>query len=334
LLFDVGYSGEGTRGDALQSELTLGLADELNIAPLGVGAWAWGSTRLWGYGKEYNRSDVERAFRASMAQGVTLIDTAEMYGNGASERIIGEILREGGFEGTPVIATKFAPLPYRFSAKSLLSAVDKSLERLGIETIDLYQIHFPSPFLRINGLMDALAETVKAGKVRRVGVSNYDANQMRRAYERLASHGIPLASNQVEYSLLQRAPETNGVLEACRDLGVTLIAYSPIAKGLLTGKYGPGGDRPAGLVRHMGRTFGEQNLKKTEPVLNILREIGEAHDKQPAQVALNWLITQKYTFPIPGAKNELQARQNAGALGWEMAGEEAEKLELATLGWR
>src|SRR4030095_9500067 len=104
-----------------------------------------------------------------------------------------------------------------------------------------------------------------------------------------------------------------------------------IAKGLLTGKYGPGGDKPAGLVRHMGRTFGEQNLKKTEPVLNILREIGEAHDKQPAQVALNWLITQKYTFPIPGAKNELQARQNAGALGWEMAGEEAEKLELATL---
>ena len=121
LLFGVGYSGEGTRGDALQSELTLGLADELNIAPLGVGAWAWGSTRLWGYGKEYNRSDVERAFRASMAQGVTLIDTAEMYGGGASERIIGEILREGGFEGTPVIATKFAPLPYRFSAKSLLT---------------------------------------------------------------------------------------------------------------------------------------------------------------------------------------------------------------------
>jgi aryl-alcohol dehydrogenase-like predicted oxidoreductase len=322
------------RGDALQSELTIGLADELNVAPLGVGAWAWGTTRLWGYGKEYDRSDVGRAFRASMAEGVTLVDTAEMYGNGASERIIGEILREGGFEGTPVIATKFAPLPYRFSAKSLLKAVDKSLQRLGIDTIDLYQIHFPNPIFGINGLMDALAETVKAGKVRRVGVSNYGADQMRQAHDRLASHGISLASNQVEYSLLQRAPETNGVREACRDLGVTLIAYSPIAKGLLTGKYGPGADRPPGLVRRMGRTFGEQNLKKVEPVVNILREIGEAHNKQPAQVALNWLITQKKTFPIPGAKNELQARQNAGALGWEMTGEEAEKLELATLGWR
>ena len=322
------------RGDALQSELSIGLADELNIAALGIGAWAWGTTRLWGYGKEYDRSDVGNAFRASMAEGVTLVDTAEMYGNGASERIIGEILREGGFEGTPVIATKFAPLPYRLSSKSLLSAVEKSLERLGIETIDLYQIHFPTPILKIKSLMDALAETVKAGKVRRVGVSNYDADQMKRAYDGLASHGVSLASNQVEYSLLKRAPETNGVLEASRDLGVTLIAYSPIAKGLLTGKYGPGGDRPSGLVRRMGRAFGEQNLKKIEPVLNILREIGEAHNKQPAQVALNWLITQRNTFPIPGAKNEHQARQNASALGWEMSGEEAEKLELATLGWR
>jgi aryl-alcohol dehydrogenase-like predicted oxidoreductase len=322
------------RGDALERELTIGLADELNIAPQGVGAWAWGTTRLWGYGKEYNRSDVGRAFRASMAEGVTLFDTAEMYGNGASERIIGGMLREGAFEGTPVIATKFAPLPYRLSARSLLKAVDKSLERLGIETIDLYQIHFPNPIFKINGLMDALAEAVKAGKVRRVGVSNYGADQMKRAHDRLASHGVSLASNQVEYSLLQRAPETNGVLEACRDLGVTLIAYSPIAKGLLTGKYGPGGDRPSGLVRRMGRAFGEQNLKKIEPVLNLLREIGEAHNKQPAQVALNWLITQRSTFPIPGAKNELQARLNAGALGWEMTGEEAEKLQLATLGWR
>jgi aryl-alcohol dehydrogenase-like predicted oxidoreductase len=322
------------RGVALHSKLAIGLADELNVAPLGVGAWAWGTTRLWGYGKEYNRSDVGAAFRASMAEGVTLVDTAEMYGNGASERIIGEILREGGFEVRPVIATKFAPLPYRFSAKSLLKAVDKSLERLGIETIDLYQIHFPNPIFKITSLMDALAETVKAGKVRQVGVSNYDADQMKRAHDRLTSHGVSLASNQVEYSLLQRAPETNGVLEACWDLGVTLIAYSPIAQGLLTGKYGPGGDRPSGLVRRMGRAFGEQNLKKIEPVVNILREIGETHDKQPAQVALNWLITQTNTFPIPGAKNEHQARQNAGALGWEMAGEEAEKLNLATLGWR
>src|SRR5919107_2023561 len=182
--------------DALQSEFTVGLADELKVAPLGVGAWAWGTIKLWGYGNEYDRSDVGKAFRASMAEGITLFDTAEMYGNGASERIIGEILREGGFEGTPVIATKFAPLPYRISARSLLSAVEKSLERLGIETIDLYQIHFPTPILKIKSLMDALAETVKAGKGRRGGVSKYDADQMKRGYDGVASHGGWLAPKQ------------------------------------------------------------------------------------------------------------------------------------------
>jgi aryl-alcohol dehydrogenase-like predicted oxidoreductase len=317
----------------LQSAIEVGLAEELKVAPLGIGAWAWGSTRIWGYGKDYDRSDVGAAFRASMAHGVTLVDTAEIYGGGASERIVGEILREGGIAGTPVIATKFAPLPYRLSAKSLLAAVDKSLERLGLETIDLYQIHFPNPLLRVNALMDTLAETVKSGKVRHVGVSNYGADQMLRAHERLASHGVSLASNQVEYSLLHRAPETNGVLDASRDLGVTLISYSPIAQGLLSGKYSSG-ERPAGIMRRVGRAFGERNLEKIEPIVTLLREIGAAHDKQPAQVALNWLITQRNTFPIPGAKNERQARQNAGALGWKMTDEEAEKLELATLGWR
>lgn len=317
----------------MQSRAAIGLAEKLNVEPLGVGAWAWGATRLWGYGKEYDHRDVGEAFRAGMAAGVTLFDTAEVYGNGASENIIGELLREGGFDGTPVIATKFAPLPYRLNARSLLDALDKSLGRLGIETVDLYQVHFPNPLLKIERLMDALAEAVKEGKVRHVGVSNYSAEQMRRAHDRLASHDIELVSNQLEYSLFQRAPETNGVLDACRDLGVTLIAYSPIAQGLLTGKYTPG-SQPSGLVRRFGKSFGEKNLKRIEPVVDILREIGEAHDKNPAQVALNWLIMRRNTLPIPGAKNQDQARQNAGALGWEMTDEEAEKLELATLGWR
>ena len=316
----------------MQHEVTQGLAGDLKVAPLGVGAWAWGTSRLWGYGQEYGRREVGDAFRASMAEGVTLFDTAEIYGNGASERIIGELLREGGFDGTPVIATKFAPIPYRLSPRSLISAVDRSLERLGVSTIDLYQIHFPSPLPSAKGLMDALAETVREGKVRRVGVSNYGAEQMKRAHARLASHGVLVASNQVRYSLLDRTPETNGVLEACRELDVTLISYSPIAQGLLTGKYGPG-TKPSGIMRRFGRAFREGNLRKVEPVVRILREIGAAHGKEPAQVALNWLMGQG-TLPIPGAKNERQARQNAGALGWSMTDEEREKLNLATLGWR
>jgi aryl-alcohol dehydrogenase-like predicted oxidoreductase len=140
----------------------------------------------------------------------------------------------------------------------------------------------------------------------------------------------------VHYSLLNRAPETNGVLETCRDLGVTLIAYSPLAQGLLTGKYRPGddGNRPSGMVRRVGRGFSETNLKKVEPVVEILREIGAAHEREPSQVALNWLVGREGVLPIPGAKNERQARQNAGALGWSMTTEERGRLDLATLGWR
>ncbi|MGH3089360.1 MAG: aldo/keto reductase [Rubrobacteraceae bacterium] len=316
----------------MRDEATMNLAESLNVEPLGIGAWAWGTKRLWGYGGEYGRREVEAAFRASVENGASFVDTAEIYGNGESERIIGEVMREGGFSKEPVIATKFAPLPYRLSPRSLLDALDQSLVRLGVATVDLYQIHFNSPIPNKDGLLDALAEAVREGKTRHVGVSNYNADATYRAYERLARHGVKLASNQVQYSLLHRKPETNGVLEACRDLGVTLIAYSPIAQGLLTGKYRPG-DKPSGMMRRFGSAFRESNLKRVEPVVEILREVGEAHDREPAQVALNWLI-RKGTIPIPGAKNAHQAAQNAAALGWSLTGEEVERLDLATLGWR
>lgn len=321
----------------MQNEVTVELGGELRLSPLGVGAWAWGTRNIWGYGKEYGRADVAAAFRTSLDSGVSLFDTAEIYGRGASERIIGELLREREKNSNsgerPVVATKFAPLPYRLDPRSLLKALDASLDRLGVSTVDLYQIHFPSPLLRMNGLMDVLAETVKEGKVRQVGVSNYSAEQMQRAHDRLALHGVRLASNQVHYSLLNRAPETNGVLEACRDLGVTLIAYSPLAQGLLTGKYRPG-VKPSGYFRRLGRSFSDRNLKKIEPVVEILQEIGESHGRKPSQVALNWLVTRPGVLAIPGAKDENQARQNAGALGWSMTPGEHEKLGLATLGWR
>jgi len=312
----------------MQSESTVGLGEDLRVEPLGVETWAWVAKRLWGYGGDYGREDVTAAFHASLKRGVRLFDTAEIYGSGASEKIIGKLLKEGAPSGpSPLVATKFAPLPYRFGPRSLLKALDGSLERLQVEAVDLYQIHFPSPLLKIEGLMDALAEAVKEGKARHVGVSNYGAAQMRRAHERLAGHDVPLASNQVHYSLLNRAPETNGVLDACRDLGVTLIAYSPLAQGLLTGKYAPGA-RPPGLVRRLNRSFGEANLRKIGPLLETLRRIGEAYDKTPSQVALNWLVTRRGVLAIPGAKNERQARENAGSLGWSLSPEEIGELEV------
>ncbi len=309
----------------MQGGSAVRLGEGLQVEPLGVGTWAWGTKRLWGYGRDYGPEDVAAAFRVSLQSGVRLFDTAEIYGNGASERIIGELLREDGER--PLIATKFAPLPYRFRARALSKALDGSLKRLGLSSVDLDQIHVPSPLMRIESLMDVLAESVKEGKVRHAGVSNYDAASMRRAHERLQKHDVPLATNQVSYSLLNRAPETNGVLDACRDLGVTLIAYSPLAQGLLTGKYAPGA-RPAGLVRRLNRGFSDAGLRGLGPLLEALHRIGDAHGKKPSQVALNWLITRHGVLAIPGAKNERQARENAGALGWSLAPEEVGELDV------
>ena len=180
--------------------------------------------------------------------------------------------------------------------------------------------------------MALVADAVEAGKVKAVGVSNYSAEQMRLAHAALAVRGIPLASNQVEYSLLHRQPEMNGVLEACRELGVTLIAYSPLAMGALTGKYSSA-KRPAGFRRFLP-TFNSQTLAAAESVVELLRQIGNRYSRSPAQVAVRWLIENPLVLPIAGAKNGKQAMENAGALSFSLTSEEIQALDQATLRWR
>ena len=302
----------------------------LSVPPLGVGAWAWGDRLYWRYGKGYGLDDVREAFEVSLEAGVTFFDTAEIYGFGASERILGDLVRSSG--RPLIIASKYAPFSWRISARSVGRALDASLKRLGLDHIDLYQVHFPFSLVPFDALMGALADAVKAGKTLAVGVSNYSAEKMRRAHEALARRGVRLYSNQVSYSLLRRTPEVDGVLDACRELGVTLIAYGPLAQGILTGKFPPGTTAPG--VRRFRSDFRGRNLKAAEPVVSLLKEIGQAHGRTPGQVALSWLLRQEGVVPIPGAKNRLQAAENAGALGWEMAAGEAEALDRATLPWR
>ncbi len=302
--------------------ISIGKTD-LKVSPLGLGTWQWGDTGTWQYGVGYSQSDVEAAYRASRAAGITFFDTAEIYGKGRSETILGPLVRAE--RDVVVVATKFAPWPYRLTAGTLAGALDASLKRLGLARVDLYQVHWPwgSP-IRIEALMNALADQVEAGKIRAVGVSNYTARQMRRAHAALAKRGIVLASNQVQYSLLHRAPEKNGVLAACRELDVRLIAYSPLAKGALTGKYHQGAR--VGGMRKRFRFFSAAGLQASAPLVALLISIGAAHeDKTPAQVALNWLVRQG-ALPIPGAKNASQAASNAGALGWSLTDEEFEQI--------
>jgi len=176
-----------------------------------------------------------------------------------------------------------------------------------------------------------MADAVAAGKIRAIGVCNFSAKQMRRAHRVLGDRGIALASNQVEYSLLQRRAETDGVLDACRELGITLIAYMPLAMGALGGRY-LGGRRPAGFRRFLGG-FRAANESKLARTLGLPTEIARAHSRSPAQVALRWLI-ERQAVPIPGSRNGEQARHNAGALTFALTAAEVEVLERATLEWR
>ena len=277
----------------------------LQVSALGVG------TNKWRQGK--NESAVFETYRTCQDGGVAFFDTAEVYGLGKSERLLGECLRRDGRPAT--IATKFAPFIFRSSPRHLLKALDASLNRLGLTSIDLYFIHFPQ-FGNHVELADAMAETVKTGKVRHVGVSNFSAAQMRRFANRLARVNIQLAANQVHYSLLHRNPESNGVLEACREIGASLVAYFPLARAKLTAASG-------------GKNSRLQALQ------DLLARVGAAHNATPGQAALNWLLARDpCVIPIPGTSHAGNAKQNIGTLDWTLSAEEFAAIDVASSGWR
>lgn len=292
---------------------------------LGIGTWAWGDRLFWGYGSGYSEAEVRGAFETSLENGIQFFDTAEVYGQGKSETLLGKFIRET--QAKVKIASKYMPYPWRLTQKAFLRALVGSLARLGVDSIDLYQIHNPLPPARIEAWMDGMAEAYQRGWIKAVGVSNFTERQMQVAYEALARQGIPLASNQVEYSLLNREVEFSGLLQRCKDLNVVLIAYSPLAMGALTGKYNR--DNPMGGMR--GARYGRKLLQRSEPLLKEMLKIGsDRGGRSASQVALNWVMC-KGALPIPGAKNARQAEQNAGALGWSLTDEEVARLDALSL---
>jgi aryl-alcohol dehydrogenase-like predicted oxidoreductase len=303
------------------------------VPAIGIGTWAWGDSLFWSYGKDYGAEQVKAAFHASVDAGIPFFDTAEVYGLGESERLLGQFLKQ---TDTPVqIATKYFPLPWRFNAQAVADTLTASLQRLQVDRVALYQVHWPLDFLMSQRtLMNALADEVEKGRIGAIGVSNYSAEQMRQAHQFLAARGIPLAVNQVRYSLLTRQIETNGILDTARELGVTILAYSPLAQGLLTGKYTPESVQSLQGARRIDPRFNQAGLEKIAPVITALQTIGNAHQRTPAQVALNWLVAQGNVIPIPGAKNANQAIQNAGAIGWSLSPEELAQLDRLTRTWQ
>ena len=306
-------------------ETTKILAGNISLPALGIGTWSWGDSLFWGYGSNYGENEVRQAFEAAIAGGAAFFDTAEVYGLGESEKLIGRFLKQ---TQQPVqIATKYFPLPWRFNQQAVESALTDSLQRLQVEQVALYQVHAPFDFfMGQETLMKALAAEVKRGRILTVGVSNYSAQQMEQAHELLAQHGVPLAVNQVRYSLLTRKIEQNGILETARRLGVTILAYSPLDQGLLTGKYTPDTTNKIQGARKLDPKFSTSGLSKIEPLISELKQLGEKYQKTPAQVALNWLTAQENVIPIPGAKDAKQAADNAGAIGWQLSSEDVQRL--------
>ncbi|XP_011100373.1 uncharacterized oxidoreductase At1g06690, chloroplastic [Sesamum indicum] len=316
---------------AEEEKVKLG-GSELKVTGLGIGAWSWGDTSYW---NNFDWDDrklkaAKAAFDTSIDCGITFFDTAEVYGSqmslGAisSETLLGRFIKERKQKNPDVevaIATKYAALPWRLGRQSVISALKDSLSRLELSCVDLYQLHWPGIWGN-EGYIDGLADAVEQGLVKAVGVSNYSEKRLRAAYDQLKKRGIPLASNQVNYSLIYRLPEENGVKSACDELGVALIAYSPLAQGALTGKYTPN-NTPSGP---RGQIYTPQFMTKLQPLISRIKEIGEGYGKTPTQVVLNWLIAQENVVPIPGARNGEQAKEFAGAVGWRLSNDEVEEL--------
>lgn len=286
-----------------------------------VGTWAWGDRFIWGYGQEYGREEITAAFEACLENGTTFFDTAEIYGQGKSEQFLGEFIREK--PENIRVATKFIPYPWRLSRGNLLRALKASLHRLGLERVDLYQVHQPMPPIQPETWMDGMVEALQGGLISAAGVSNYSREWTDRSQNALIRAGFRLASNQVEYNLLNRQIEKNGLLQQCREQGITVLAYSPLAMGVLSGKYSA--EKPVKGMR--SGIYNQRTLARIKPLIQLLNKIGSDHaGKTAAQVALNWVMC-KGAVPIAGAKTPIQVQQNAGALGWRLTDEEIDRLD-------
>jgi aryl-alcohol dehydrogenase-like predicted oxidoreductase len=273
------------------------------LSAIGLGCWQFGSSD-WGYGEDYARREAGAIVNRALDLGVNLVDTAEIYGYGRSERIVGEAIR--GRRDEVFLATKLFPvMPL---APVVQQRARASARRLGVDTIDLYQVHWPNPFVPNGPTMDGMRRVIDEGLVRYAGVSNFPLTRWQDAERRL---GRPVISNQVQYSLVQRKPERD-LLPYAQQAGRVVIAYSPLAQGLLSGRY-DGTTPPQGWVRRGNALFLPENIARAGELLDALRNVAKRHEATPAQVALAWVIRRPNVVAIPGASSVAQLESNVAA---------------------
>jgi aryl-alcohol dehydrogenase-like predicted oxidoreductase len=315
----------------------LGKSD-IKITPIGLGCWQF-SKRGNMAGKFWPSLDdelIRDIVRISLEGGINWFDTAEVYGHGASEKILSKSLVDLGKKpGDVFIATKWWPM-FR-TASNIIKTIDIRLACLNPFPIDLYQIHQPYGFSNEVKEMEAMAKLVQAKKIRHVGVSNFSASKMRSAWETLQKSGINLLTNQVQYSLLNRKIETNGVMDAARELGITIIAYSPLAQGMVTGKFH---DNPE-LLKNIGfrkysSMFKPKGMEKSRPVTELVKKLALKYQVTPSQVALNWLINfhSDTVVAIPGATKAKHAEENTGAMKFKLSTDDMKLLDEVSAGFK
>ena len=289
------------------------------ISKIGLGTWQFGS-REWGYGDRYATEVAHAIVERALELGVTLFDTAEVYGYGRSERILGQAL--GDKRESVFLATKIFPvLPV---APVVEQRAVASANRLGAHRLDLYQVHQSNPVVRDGTIMRGMRALQRVGLVGEVGVSNYSLGRWRAAEDAL---GSPVLSNQVPYSLVARSPERD-LLPYAAQRGRVVLAYSPLAQGLLSGRYDPG-HRPANRVRAANPLFLPGNLERAAELLTTLREVAEAHSATPAQIALAWVIRHPAVAAIPGASSVEQLEHNVAAAEIDLTDDQHQALAAA-----
>ncbi len=301
----------------------------IEITPIGLGAWQFSEGQSFNglFWSKIEPQETTAIVKAALDGGINWFDTAESYGGGRSERALANALTAAGSSnGDVIIATKWRPMLR--TARSISKTIAERSRNLSPFSIDLHQIHNPTSFSSIESEMNAMADLVEAGKIRAVGVSNFSAARMRQAHAALARRGLPLASNQVKYSLLDRRIERNGVLEAARELGITIIAYSPLEMGLLSGKF----HKDHGLLQSRPlarRLWLRRKVERSRPAIAALEELAAARGVATAQIALNWLVTSHgdTVVAIPGASKAAHAQESAGALSFKLGVEERERIE-------
>jgi aryl-alcohol dehydrogenase-like predicted oxidoreductase len=294
------------------------------LSTIGLGTWQFGS-KDWGYGSEYADTEAGRILRRALDLGVNVIDTAEVYGRGNSEQIVGRALGDRRKEA--FVATKV--LPIAPTAGFVEQHGRKSLARLGIDMIDLYQIHWPNPIVPISQQMEGMRRLQRAGIVAEVGVSNFSLDRWRAAEEAL---GSPVLSNQVQYSLVARKPDLELVPYA-QSNDRLVIAYSPLGMGMLSGRY-TSAHPPSGSARLNNPLFLPESLDEAAPLIDAVRGVANAHAATPAQVALAWVISHNNVIAIPGASSVEQLEANVAAADLELTVDEIATLTRASDAFR